>query len=387
MRSKILYLCTGHQNNEEKVEQVVKLLESLNGFGADVCFTTHVPNGLERISRLCKFLVYDTNNEFVTFSDAVSNISHLPRESMNSRFGFYRIFDIGNVQHISNTRFSEYHTKPAMSLLRSGVATAHNFGYEWIVYLEYDTILPDGLDVKAHFEKLSQSLDERASNGYFYTCEDGFRDGIVWPFMFLCRTSLFLRDEDFMAQWQPSNAEFVRRFGNLCIEEIIDRIARRDGTVEIHPASKIREDMGYRFDLMSEVSVFSAGHKEPPSITDIKKSVEFELMAGRNDDGTFDLNMFRWVDRQYGYFDSVEIEAWVDGREVFSRVEKPPFNDIGFLMFEVVKGVYPELDSRELRFRITVTLGVEVYRYCDFSFILGRVSDYFRLKGMEKTNR
>jgi uncharacterized FAD-dependent dehydrogenase len=53
MEDKILYIITAHQSTERKIEHIKVLLSELKKQGADICFTTHIVDGLAEISPLC----------------------------------------------------------------------------------------------------------------------------------------------------------------------------------------------------------------------------------------------------------------------------------------------------------------------------------------------
>lgn len=395
MKNRILYLCTAHQNTEQKVNHVLRLLKGLSVHGVDVCFVSHVPNGLDKIAESCQFVSYDNDNGPVTVSYAAENLDKFPEHNL-SKFRIFRSMSLGEATLTVHTGFIEYHTKPALSLMRSGIVAAKNFGYEWVVYMEYDTVLPpDGFDLKGHFERLASRLDGEGKEGLFYTCEgkDDFRNGTVWPFMFLCRTSVFLRDRDFMSQWQRSPGEFFRRFGNLSYEEILEKIAGRNNTVEFRNAFKIKEDMNYNFEHLTELSIFGAGKNDGTRMWEINKILEFELVSVKRDDGLFDLNIFRTtylrerMDESLASVVSVTIDAWLEGIKIFTHTDFDRFRKDGFEVWGLIHDITPKSDNRKVRFKATIDLGDTQSIYCDYSVSLYSVDDYFKfMKGLEITS-
>ena len=251
MDNKILFICTGHQSTDKKVEHVKTLLSQLKAQGADICFTTHIPNGLEEITPLCDYLVYDKDDYFPDENQLLKALPDIPNDRLNA--SYYAFYNFGKFELRWN--WVRSHSKPAVANFKNGLTIAKERGYEWIVYLEYDTVLPGG-NIVEYFYGRMEEFKNNGTDGHFYLWPNNGAP-TVWPIFFLCKTDIFTSDDTFYTDWQKSNVEYFKKIGILPIEELLMRIASKRKVI-FEPMEAINTNMGYNITKTSEVSIFNA---------------------------------------------------------------------------------------------------------------------------------
>lgn len=396
MNQKILYLVTSFQNSDEKVEHVISFIEKLKSMGVDICFSTHVGNGLDRISKLCEYVIFDNDNNPVKLPDAVEVIGSFPEHNL-SKFYTFKSYWLGQTNLIINNRFVEYHVKPALSLLKNGVLEAKKYGYDWIVYMEYDTLLPEnGFDLKGYFENLSVELEKKNLKGLFYLCEgeDGFRNNVVWPFMLLGKTDLFTENEELMSNWDRSEKTFFQTYGNLSFEEILQKIGEKNNKVEFRNAFRIKEDMGYNFNNVWELSIFGSESRNDKRITQLKKYLDFDLVAVKKENNLFDLNIIRSTSNFNSEEDNLDdviflgIDVTLEGEKIFTTLINENYKYNGFHIWGLLNNLTPKLDNQKLNFKASVITKDEIHMFYDFTLNLYDIENYYRfIKSMDIINQ
>lgn len=244
-----LFICTGHQSTQDKIKHVESLLSTLKNQGGSVCYTTHVSDGLSKISELCDYIVYDRDDYFPDEEQLLEALPDIPDCLLDpSQYLFY---NFGSFE--LRWKWVRSHSKPALANFKNGLDVAKSHGFEWIVYLEYDTILPP-INVVDYFDNKIKELVLQGMDGHFYLLPG---TPCVWPFFFVCRTDIFVKDENFYSAWQTSNIEYFKKIGLLPIEELLLRIASKSKVV-FESLESVNKNMGYQINKTSDVSIFNA---------------------------------------------------------------------------------------------------------------------------------
>lgn len=237
----ILFICSGHQDSDSRLEHVLGNLKKLSDMNIDICYTTHCSNGLEKISKYCKYLIYDSNNLFPNESDLFNNLESISLEKFEFLLTSYKDLPIGKI----NNRLFLTHSKPALSNFRNGVYTAINKNYSWIVYIEYDIVLPE-IDILKYFKDKVEYLNSNNLEGDFYHCVDE-RHPLIWPHFFICRPEIFRDDVDFNSNLESSE-DFIKIYANRFFEQILNRIVRSKNNVIIRSGDEIINDLNFNID-------------------------------------------------------------------------------------------------------------------------------------------
>ena len=270
MNNKILFICSGHQDNDNKLEYVINNLKALSRQNLDICYASHTDYGIDKLSKYCKYLVYDKDNLFPNESDLFNNLENIDEDRFKFLITSYFGFPFGRL----NNRLFLTHSKSALSILKNSVYLAKANNYDWIVYFEYDAVLPD-INLKDYFEEKIQYLDNNKLDGDFYHCE-GDRFPLIWPHFFISKPSLFLNDKNFNSDFSTSDS-FVKLYANQFFEQILtelvglyhdeNNIMRNRTNISIRSSNEIIDD--FKFTSVNKsvceqgvLSKFSLGDKE-----------------------------------------------------------------------------------------------------------------------------
>jgi hypothetical protein len=260
--NKILFICSGHQDTEAKLEYVLSNLKELSGHNIDICYVTHSTNGLDKISEYCKYVHYDSNNLFPNESDLFNNLEFIPEERFKFSLTSYYSLPFGRL----NNRLFLTHSKPALSNFKNGVYVAKSNNYDWIVYFEYDAVIPE-INLYNYFNSRIDYLKSQDLIGDFYHCE-GDRFPLIWPHFFVCKPDVFLDDEYFNLDFSTSES-FVKIYANQFFEQILTEITDKNSEkLIIRRGGDILNDFNFKdYDLNSisdqgVLSKFSLGDKK-----------------------------------------------------------------------------------------------------------------------------
>lgn len=291
----ILFICSGHQDSDSKLEHVLGNLKKLSSMNIDICYTTHCSKGIDEISKYCKHLVYDSNNLFPNESDLLNNLEHIPVENFEFLLTSYKTLPFGTI----NNRLFLTHSKPALSNFRNGVYKALDKKYKWIVYIEYDIILPE-IDILKHFNDKVDFLNSNNLDGDFYYCVDQ-RNPLVWPHFFICKPEIFKDDVDFNSDFETSD-NFVKIYANRFFEQILDKIVRSKENVIVRSGYELVDDFKFNVDKsiicdQGVLSRFSLDERNKDlndlDLTSSKNHSPWyiELYTLENDEGEYGLNL------------------------------------------------------------------------------------------------
>jgi hypothetical protein len=146
----ILFICTAHQVNDDRVNHLLHNFKILKDQNLDVCLTTHSNYGLDKLSEYCDYLVFDKDNYFPSLQDLLGNLRNIDISKFNTRFHSFHNINIGDQPTVLKSFFWESHSKSALSNFKNGIDIAETRNYKWIVYLEYDTVLPE-INLREYF--------------------------------------------------------------------------------------------------------------------------------------------------------------------------------------------------------------------------------------------
>lgn len=247
MSSKILYICTGHQDQDHKVDYLIQLLKKVKSEGGDVCYGTHCNYRLNDISEYCN-IIFDNNNEYLTEEFFYENCDYITEDTFSDCFTY--TFK-PNDKIILKKLYSTSHSKPCFLNIKNVIHFAKANNYEWIVYFEYDSLLPDG-NLHEKIKKRIRVLENSNKVGYGYIAED-MRIGLIFPHLFISKVDIFYEYEKFN---QPSktNLEFLKTYGNILPEEILFRIFTNNENFILNSAFNLESDYDYHSDLTHSLS-------------------------------------------------------------------------------------------------------------------------------------
>ncbi len=249
----ILFICTAHQVNDDRVNHLLHNFKILKDQNLDVCLTTHSNYGLDKLSEYCDYLVFDKDNYFPSLQDLLNNLDNIDISKFNTRFHSYRNIHLGNQETSLKSYFWESHSKSALSNFKNGIDIAKTRNYKWIVYLEYDTVLPE-INLREYFLNKIKELETKNKDGHAYICEDS-RYPLIWPLFFISKTNVFSEDKNLMSSWQEYISSYFNFFGNKSFEEVVDDIIKKNNFI-LDNAFQINSNMGYSINKMEEISLF-----------------------------------------------------------------------------------------------------------------------------------
>lgn len=252
MGDRVLYIVSGHQDRKEVLDFVIENLKKIQQPDVDICYVTHASLGIDEISKYCKYVVFDRDNEYPTEKQFIENLNYIQKEELLGNLFVNRFTGFRK----NTTRFFEHHSRGATSNLRSGVDIAIARGYDWIVYFEADTVLPDK-PIKDHFDGVIDFLNRESKKGYYYECLNG-RTGVAWPHLFIFKTEVFSSNEKFMSDWTDSSQSFLRCYGNKYFEQILENTVSDSDVIKV-PSTRYNEDFGCNHtSAEAEISLYNA---------------------------------------------------------------------------------------------------------------------------------
>ena len=257
----LIFVVCGHQNTEEKKDILVDQLKNLKSEGFKVCYSTHCGDYLDEISKHCDYISYDNNNDFVYDGDIMSGLNYI-RESdiknfIHNRQGYHRYYNYDNYR-VCDYMHDTYHSKPALSLFRSGSQTAIQNGYTWIMYLEYDIMYPKN-GYRDIIEDILIKTEDINYKSYFLNRnnKESKLDPFIWTGFFLTHISN-LSGEFLIGDWVNDKREFVKKFGISHFERIIsNNVLRLDKCYIDHLPEEINTywDVNDILDLNNVISI------------------------------------------------------------------------------------------------------------------------------------
>lgn len=215
-------ILSAHQNTDEKKDYILTTLEYFKKMNVDVCFTTHSPLFLDEISKLCKWTVYDSVNEFMYPNDWLKNVDVLDTNIDRGKTNMWKTYTGFEIVTHFASDFSP-HLRSCFVLFANALKMVHDYGYKWFVYLEYDVAQPkDGYC--SWIEKKLELLKLSDSNTFFYKRDDS--DG-SWPvgFFFISQVEIFIEHEYFKnTSWKYSKRDWIKNFQRCIFETSVERL-------------------------------------------------------------------------------------------------------------------------------------------------------------------
>jgi len=319
MKSNILYICVGHQDQDYKVDYLLKILKKVKEEGGDICYGTHSSFRLNEISDYCDYIIYDKNNEYLDDNFFFQNCQSIEGGVFSGRFIYtYRPTD----GIILTNLFSTSHNKPCMVNIKNVMSIAKSNDYEWVVFFEYDSLLPDG-NLHEKVKKRIRVLENTYKSGYGYISED-MRKGLLFPHLFISRTDVFYNDKDFVKPFR-TKLQFLKTYGNLVTEEILSRIFSNNENFVLTSSFNIESDYDFDTDLTNSLSgndrfslfdVNDANHHKTHS--DIfKRECKLEFYPNKLSDNVYNIDFWITQRNNISYnFDYIKI--LIDGQEIIS---------------------------------------------------------------------
>lgn len=348
----ILFICSAYQNNDDKLKHLKKNLNELKKQEIDICLTTHSSYGLDELASECKYIIYDYDNNYTNLQDLLDNLENIQNEKLINLFHSYYTFTFENQQQYLRTFFWESHSKPTLSCLKNAINLAKSKKYEWIVYFEYDIILPS-CDLNLYFQNLIDKLENENKVGHAYMCPDS-RHPLIWPMFFLVKTDVFYEDDNFKSNWQKSPSKFYANFGIQNFEQIIDTIIKKRDVIIEEPGEIIKnmdyQDRDFRF-----LTLFGA-HMVTTDFFGKRNPLEFynpKFYARKKDDDKYDLELFFISYEKIPDEQGVSLTVLEDNEIVFQTNLNIIANSYTYFL------IYQNIDKNfekvvELKMRITI---------------------------------
>lgn len=314
--SKILYICTGHQDQDYKVDYLLEILKKVKSEGGDICYGTHCDYRLDDIYEYCDYVIYDKNNEYLNEEYFLENCQEINDDSFSGFFN-YTYSPNNDIELIK--LFNTSHTKPCIINIKNSISVAKSNNYDWVVYFEYDSLLPDG-NLHDKIKKRVRVLENMNKNGYAYIAED-MRKGLLFPHLFISKTDVFYNDEKFKKTCN-TNLEFLKVYGNIVSEEILFDIFNNDNFI-LTSSFNLESDYEYNADLKGSLSgndrfsLFDASEsKHHKTDVDIfMSSCKLEIYPLKISDGLYNIDFWLIQRNDVSYiFDYIKVK--IDGVNV-----------------------------------------------------------------------
>lgn len=291
--SKILYICIGHQDADYKVEYLLELLKKVKSQGCNICYGTHCSYRLNDISEYCD-VIYDKNNEYLTEEFFFENIQEVREETFTECF---RYTYTPNHKIELMKLFNTSQGKPCFLNIKNVLSFAKSNDYEWIVFFEYDSLLPE-YNLHEKVKKRIRVLNNLNKDGYGYMAED-MRSGVLFPHLFISKVDVFYNDKNFNLP-SRSNIDYLRTYGNNVPEEILWRIFNSNEKFILTSAYNLESDYDYDKDLTDSISgkapfsifALSECQHEKSETKKFKRDCSFGFYPSKNSEGLFNLDFY-----------------------------------------------------------------------------------------------
>lgn len=384
MNSNILYICVGHQDQDHKVDYLLNILKRVKEEGGDICYGTHTDFRLSEISEYCDYIIYDKNNEYLDDNFFFQNCQSV-EENAFSGFFTYTYSPVDGI--ILKNMFSTSHNKPCMVNIKNSVSIAKSNNYEWIVFFEYDSLLPDG-NLHERVKKRIKVLENTGKSGYGYVAED-MRKGLLFPHLFISKTDVFYNDKSFVKPCR-TNLEFLKTYGNLVTEEILLRIFNNNENFILTSSFNIESDYDFDNDLTNSLSgndrfsLFDAGDANHHKIhSDIfKRECKLEFYPVKISDNVYNIDFWITQRNNISYnFDYIKI--LIDGHEIIN-LQNFVRDSKGWHSMNVISNYNLGVDPNILlEFNYQVTLPNSEVITNTFKMNLENLEKYFLYRNLE----
>lgn len=215
MRSSNDYLVgvCAHVNTDEKFKQLVEQLESLREEGLDVCLCINSNKYLSELSGYVKYLVFDSNNEFLDQPFYIENAEICHNNYGYVKFGFY-----------SSGFSAQYlvpfhgHPKPAFKLWMNSFYAGWQNGYKWICHTEYDVKKPL-TGWKPYFDGIIKDLNQKNKKAFYY-----LENGTMWGNCFVVSSEICENQILNQSRHIETNRDWVKYWGTAVAETCLSSI-------------------------------------------------------------------------------------------------------------------------------------------------------------------
>lgn len=301
MINNYLIVLSAHIDSISKKNQLLQTLEHLNKNNIDVCLSLHSNQFLDELSKYCKFVIYDKNNEFLVLQDYL-DCAHLIDNP--HQYGFPN--GTFTTSHFK-TKMSfpgSPHSKSALMLLRNGTIISYFNDYKWTIYLEYDLSIPE-IGFKNFFNFHINFLEENQKKCFYYhTIFDNF--DFLWGGFFVFRTedvfnntkftynNWYLNKENWIKEWYLGFFESIIQdtfHNSFSKEDIITDIIQEKfknfwNTSTVSQISNFTYEQNYYTDNKYIRKVFEL-HLYPEIIED---KIKLHLLCNNRGDQTIQIN-------------------------------------------------------------------------------------------------
>ena len=220
--SRFLIVLSSHITSDISENTLYDVLDEFNKENIDVCISTHTTMGIERMSKIVRYLVYDSNNNWVYANDFFSNIDLLSDDNCSNGNSNLYVGSEG-LQASCLIPGPEY-SKPALSIIRNGVSVAMANCYDWVVYLEYDIPTPSN-GFKKFIENKIELL-KLYNKDVFYYEHSGDTD-YLWGGFFIAKTDLIYSSNYLMKKnWVTDSKKWIEVWGNTPFEYCVLKCIR-----------------------------------------------------------------------------------------------------------------------------------------------------------------
>jgi len=367
----ILFICTAHQVNDDRVNHLIHNFKILKEQNIDICLTTHSNYGLDKLSQFCDYLIFDKDNYFPSLQDLLDNLENINISKLDTRFHSYHDINVGGQDTSLKSYFWETHSRSALSNFKNGVDIAKGRNYKWFVYIEYDIVLPE-INLKDYFLNKINELETQEKNGHGYICQDG-RYPLIWPLFFISKTSVFSRDENFNNNWQESVLDYFKTFGNKSFEEVIDNIIKKDNFI-LENAYQINSNMGYSISKMEEISIF---HQRDLFIDKVQPENFYypRFFVNKNENNLYNLDLWVIIREKMPDEKDFKINVFEDGaiiREITIHDTHIP----SWRLYPIYQNIDFSLDKK-IKFESIITFNNKENNYFSCEFNLNQIEKYY----------
>ena len=221
--NKILVILGSHQDSPQKLAHCIDLITYLKSEGLDVCFSTHSSYGLDKISEISDYVVFDSDNSFIDEFDLLNNLDKFEIDSISQRW--LNWFSPTGSEYLKSYLSPAPHSKSALKILRNGVKVAGSSGYPWSVYLEYDFSIPLVSMRNLLIEKIDEILRSRKNSLALMRKGESFLNGGF----FLFQTNVLSKNRLLSHDWDQDKEKWFSCFSNMFFEEIAETLLLQDG--------------------------------------------------------------------------------------------------------------------------------------------------------------
>lgn len=216
----ILVVVAGHINNVEKKNYVVDLLNKLKKDGLKVCYVTHSPMYIDTLSEQVDYLYYDKNNLVINHQDYLDNCYLLDNTFME--YGLSHFYaNCGSAK--ININGIAHHCPALTILLKNGIDIANTNHFKWIVFIEYDLVMPDCGFQKFIHDKIN-ILIENDKKCLLYNQKNR---GYIYPGILIFNPHEVLNHPIFLKNnWYSSTHEWIKTWKLGFSESITEQVLR-----------------------------------------------------------------------------------------------------------------------------------------------------------------